>query len=183
MNCNFGLSERDLQYIRTISFDTDNQYLFGTIRQNTLTMSLRLNLSITPNLTLQYWGQPFISAGKYSEFKKITDPRAEQYAERFHTFTSDEITFSESTGMFDITDEEGLNYSFYNPDFNVKEFKSNLIARWEFIPGSTLYIVWSQGRSGYNPSGLFDIRQDVTGMFDIHPHDVFLIKISYRFGL
>ena len=183
LNCNFGLSERDLQYIRTISIDTDEQYLFGTIRQNTLVMSLRLNLSITPNLTLQYWGQPFISAGKYSEFKKITDPRAEQYTERFHTFTSDEIGLNETTGMFNINDEEGFNYSFYNPDFNVKEFKSNLVARWEFIPGSTIYIVWSQGRSGYDPSGIFDIRQDVTGMFDIHPHDVFLIKISYRFGL
>jgi hypothetical protein len=183
LNGNFSLAERDLQYVRTIYLEPDNQYLFGTIRQHTLIISLRLNLSITPNLTLQYWGQPFISSGKYSGFKKITDPRAEKYTERFHTFAPDEIALNETTGMLDITDEEGLNYSFYNPDYNVKEFKSNLVARWEFVPGSTLYIVWSQGRSGYNSNGIFDIRQDVNDMFDIHPHDVFLIKISFRFGL
>jgi len=89
---------------------------------------------------------------------------------------------NETTGMFEIMDEEGLSYSFYNPDFNIKEFKSNLVARWEFVPGSTLYIVWSQGRSGYDPNGIFDIKQDVNDMFEIHPHNVFLIKISYRFG-
>jgi hypothetical protein len=145
--------------------------------------SIRLNLSITPTLTLQYWGQPFISVGEYSEFKKITDPHAEQYTDRFHIFSSDEITYDETTLMYNITDEDGLSYSFYNPDFNFKEFKSNLVARWEFIPGSTLYIVWSQGRSGYDPNGTFDITQDMNDMFEVHPHDVFLIKISYRFGL
>jgi len=180
---NFSIAKRDLQYIKTIMLEPENQYIFGTMRQNTMMISLRINLCITPNLTLQYWGQPFISAGKYSEFKKITDPHAEQYADRFHTFTSDEIAWNDTSGMYDITDENGLSNSFYHPDFNFKEFKSNLILRWEFVPGSTLYIVWSQGRSGYNPNGIFDIKQDVGDMLDIHPHDVFLIKISYRFGL
>jgi hypothetical protein len=183
LSANFTLTNRDLQYVTTISYEPDNQYIFGTLIQNTLIFSLRLNLNITPNLTLQYWGQPFISVGKYSEFKKITDPHAEQYADRFHTFTSDEIAWNDTSGMYDITDENGLSYSFYYPDFNFKEFKSNLILRWEFVPGSTLYIVWSQGRSGYDPNGIFDIKQDVNDMFEIHPHNVFLIKISYRFGL
>lgn len=183
LNSNFTMSDRDLQYVTTISHEPDNRYIFGTINQNTLMFSIRLNLSITPTLTLQYWGQPFISVGEYSEFKKITDPHAEQYADRFHTFSSDEIAYNETTFMYNITDEDGLSYSFYNPDFNFKEFKSNLVARWEFIPGSTLYIVWSQGRSGYDPNGIFDITQDMNDMFAVHPHDVFLIKISYRFGL
>jgi len=183
LNSNFTMSDRDLQYVTTISHEPDNRYIFGTINQNTLMFSIRLNLSITPTLTLQYWGQPFISVGEYSEFKKITDPHAEQYTDRFHIFSSDEITYDETTLMYNITDEDGLSYSFYNPDFNFKEFKSNLVARWEFIPGSTLYIVWSQGRSGYDPNGTFDITQDMNDMFEVHPHDVFLIKISYRFGL
>jgi hypothetical protein len=85
--------------------------------------------------------------------------------------------------MYNVRDIDGLSYSFYNPDFNFKEFKSNLVARWEFVPGSVVYIVWSQGRSGYNPDGIFDLKKDVSDMFEIHPHDIFLIKISYRFGL
>ncbi len=183
IDCNFSLGNRELQYVKTILLEPENQYVFGSINQNTLVFSLRINFSITPTLTLQYWGQPFISAGKYSEFKKITDPHAEKFTDRFHTFSPDEIAFDESTLMYNVTDEDGLSYSFYNPDFNFKEFKSNLVARWEFIPGSVIYIVWSQGRSGYHPTGIFDIRQDVSDMFDIHPDDIFLIKISYRFGL
>jgi hypothetical protein len=183
LDCNFSLGDRDLQYVKTISLAPEHQYIFGTINQNTLVFSLRLNLSITPTLTLQYWGQPFISAGKYSEFKKIIDPHAEKFADRFRTYSPDEIALDETTLMYNVTDEDGLNYSFYNPDFNFKEFKSNLVARWEFVPGSVIYIVWSQGRSGYKPDGIFDIGQDVSDMFKIHPHDVFLIKISYRFGL
>jgi hypothetical protein len=179
---NFNLSERDLQYITTINHEQGNRYIFGAIRQNTLIMSLRLNLSITPNLTLQYWGQPFISVGKYRGFKKITNPHAEQYPDRFRTFTSEEIAFNDTSLMYNITDEDGLNYSFYNPDFNFKEFKSNLVIRWEFVPGSTLYIVWSQGRSGYHPDGVFDIKQEINDLLEARPYDIFLIKISYRFG-
>jgi hypothetical protein len=183
LNCNFYLGDRDLQYVKTISAGTENQYIFGSISQNTLVFSMRLNLSITPTLTLQYWGQPFLSSGKYSEFKKISDPHAQLYADRFHSYSPDEITFDETTLMYNVTDEDGLSCSFYNPDFNFKEFKSNLVARWEFVPGSVIYIVWSQGRSGYVPNGKFDLKQDISDMFDTHPHDVFLIKISYRFGL
>jgi len=183
LDCNFNMANSELQYVKTIYLEPENQYIFGTINLKTLVLSLRLNLSITTTLTLQYWGQPFISAGKYKEFKKITDPHAQQYSDRFHSYSPTEIAFDESTLMYNVTDQDGLSYSFYNPDFNFKEFKSNLVARWEFVPGSTLYFVWSQGRSGYKPDGIFDIKQDMSDMFAIHPYDVFLIKISYRFGL
>ena len=71
----------------------------------------------------------------------------------------------------------------YNPDFNVKEFKSNFVARWEYKPGSTLFIVWSQGRNGYDPNGEFDLGRDMNDLFDVQPHNIFLIKFSYRFVL
>ena len=183
LSSNFNLENRELQYVTTQYYEPDDQYIFATIYQQTLRFSIRLNFNITPNFTLQYWGQPFISVGEYTEFKKITDPHAEQYADRFHTFTSDEIKWNEITEQYDITDGTELSYSIDNPDFNIKEFKSNFVARWEFIPGSTIYVVWSQGRSGYDPNGVFDFKQDVNDMFDNHPHDVFLIKFSYRFRL
>jgi hypothetical protein len=178
-----NLSNRILQYITTMSFEPDDRYLFASIDQKTLRLSLRLNFSITPNFTIQYWGQPFISAGKYSEFKKITNTRAAKYTDRFHTFTEEEIIWDGINEVYQVTEGPDMSYTIDNPDFNIKEFKSNLVARWEYVPGSTLYLVWSQGRSRYNPDGDFDIQQDMSDMFDTHPHDVFLIKFSYRFGL
>src|SRR4030043_638299 len=71
-----NLTSRDLQYVDTRVLDLDNQFIFATLDQKTLRLSLRLNFNITPNLTLQYWGQPFISVGKYDNFKKITDTHA-----------------------------------------------------------------------------------------------------------
>ncbi|UCG26902.1 MAG: carbohydrate binding family 9 domain-containing protein, partial [Bacteroidales bacterium] len=81
------LSERDLQYITVREYGGDARYIFGSIDQKTLVLSLRLNYSITPNLTIQYWGQPFVSAGKYDDFKMITDPKAETYSDLFHVYT------------------------------------------------------------------------------------------------
>ena len=82
-------------------------------------------------------------------------------------------------------DENGdgtADYSFADPDFNFREFRSNLVIRWEYIPGSALYVVWSQGRTGFLPTGDFSFR-DVDGLFGLHPYDVFLVKFSYCFQL
>jgi hypothetical protein len=178
-----NLNNRDLQYIQTESYEPEDQYIFASIKQKTLRLSLRLNFNIGPNLSIQYWGQPFISAGKFSDFKKITNPHASEYADRFHIFDENEISWDNINETYLIIDGPDLSYSIDNPDFNVKEFKSNFVIRWEYVPGSTLYVVWSQGRDRYNPYGEFDIDRDVNDMFDIHPHDIFLIKLSYRFVL
>ena len=177
------LTSRNLQYVDTRVLDPDNQFIFATLDQKTLRLSLRLNFNITPNLTLQYWGQPFISVGKYDNFKKITGTHAEEYTDRYYIFTDDEFKWNDSINSYQITDIPGFKYPIENPDFHIKEFKSNFVARWEFIPGSTLYFVWSQGRARDNPNGEFDLKQDICDMFDIHPHDIFLIKFSYRFVL
>jgi len=78
------------------------------------------------------------------------------------------------------------DYTISKPDFNVKEFLSNLVIRWEYNPGSSLYLVWSQTRSGYNGTGNMDLLNNLGDLFDSgnnKPHNVFLIKFSYRFGL
>jgi len=178
-----SFNDRDLQYIHTEPYGSGDQYIFAAINQRTLRMSLRFNFNIGPNLSFQYWGQPFISAGKFSEFKKITYPHAGEYTDRFHVFDDSEIAWDNIDEVYRINDGPDLSYSIDNPDFNVKEFKSNFVIRWEYVPGSTVYFVWSQGRNRYNPNGEFDLNQDVRDMFDAHPHDIFLIKLSYRFGL
>jgi hypothetical protein len=75
------------------------------------------------------------------------------------------------------------DYAFGRPDFNFRQFRSNLVLRWEYVPGSALYVVWSQGRTGYLPDGSFEYGRDVQGLFDTHPQNVFLVKFSYCFHL
>lgn len=181
----FEIQKEELQYVGEQNFDAKKRYLFAQIDQKTLGLTLRLNCSLTPDLSIQYYGQPFISAGKYSRFRYITNSRAKAYKDRFHIYRGDEISYDEEIRLFHI--DEDRNGSFYysieNPNFNFLEFRSNLVIRWEYRPGSVLFLVWSQGRTGYLSNGNFSFENDFQELFDIHPHNVFLIKISYCFNL
>jgi hypothetical protein len=179
----------EMQYVTTTSMWSMIElsyprYVFASIDQKILGMSLRVDYSITPDLSIQYWGQPFFGSGKYTDFKMITDPVADEFNNRYHIYTPAQISFSD--GLYSINEDltGGTDYSFENPDFNVSEFLHNLVIRWEFLPGSTAYLVWSQNREYYTESGLFDFRQQSKDLF-VHnkPFNVFLIKFSYRFGL
>ncbi len=173
----------ELMYVTTREFSIANRYLFGTIRQNTVSASFRINLNLTPDLSLQYWGQPFISSGKYDEFKRITDPRADEYQNRFHEFDGGEINYDSGTGEYHIS--EGAlhhSYSFRDPNFNVREFLSNMVLRWEYLPGSSLYLVWSQNRHSRVTDGSFDLGRDLDHLFGTRPGNIFLVKLSYRIG-
>lgn len=75
------------------------------------------------------------------------------------------------------------DYAFANPDFNFREFRSNLVLRWEYVPGSALYVVWSQGRTSVLGDGSFDLGRGFDDLFGLHPHNVFLVKFSYCFQL
>ncbi len=182
---NYNINRRDMQYVTEQYFNDEERYIFAGINQKVLGMSLRLNLSLTPNLTIQYWGQPFIAACKYSDFKRITNNLTDDYTDRFHTFSGDEITYYKDYDYYaideDLDSEE--DYFWEDPDFNVKEFRSNLVARWEYIPGSTVFLVWSQSRDGSDPTGDFSLNKDIGDLLDITPYNVFLVKFSYRFGL
>ena len=83
----------------------------------------------------------------------------------------------------DENQDGSIDYSFDDPNFNFYEFRSNLVVRWEYIPGSTVYLVWSQGRTGDNSMGEFNFREDVESLYSIYPHNVFLIKFSYRISI
>jgi hypothetical protein len=175
----------NLQYVTTKDMNGNTRYIFAHIRQQVVEMSIRLNFSILPNLNIQFWGQPFIASGKYDEFKYITDPKAADFTDRYHSYTDNEITYDEENHIY-MVDENGdssPDYFFFNPDFNFKSFKSNLVIRWEFVPGSNLYLVWSQNREGYDPDGDLHLGTDLKTLYSEYPTNVFLIKFSYRFRL
>lgn len=180
----------ELQYVDTLessgpSIDDSTRYVFAAIDQKTLSVTVRLNYSITPELSIQFYGQPFISAGNYRDFKHITDSKAAQFANRFYTFGADQMSYNsmDSTYLVDENFDGQGNFSFENPNFNFMQFRSNLVLRWEYFPGSTVYLVWSQGRTQTGESGDFRFGRDFRNLFRVTPHDVFLVKFTYRFGL
>ncbi|MEZ5071406.1 MAG: DUF5916 domain-containing protein [Bacteroidales bacterium] len=173
----------ELQYVDHPSLDNLDRYIFGRIDQKVFGMSLRLDLILSPELTIQYWGQPFLAAGGYSDFKYITDPAADRFTDRFHLFGEEEIQYIGDEGVYQVTEaSSGARYDFGNPDFNVREFLSNLVLRWEYRPGSFLYLVWTQNRSGFDAGGQFDFRNDFSSLWDLHPTDAVMVKLSYRLG-
>jgi Domain of unknown function (DUF5916)/Carbohydrate family 9 binding domain-like len=179
------LQKNELQYVSTLGTSENPVYLFGKLDQKTLGITFRVNYTINPELSIEYYGQPFIAGGKYTDYKKITQPDADAFRERFHTFTPSEISFDAANNQY-IIDENGdgsSDWTISNPDFKFRQFRSNLVVRWEYSPGSTLYLVWSQGRTGSDADGSFSYANDMKNLFQITPHNVFLIKFSYWFAL
>lgn len=181
----YNANRNNLQFVSNIKTEAGMRYINASLDQKTFSLALRANLNLTPDLTIQYWGRPFISTGKYTDFKYITDSRADVYTERFHQFTTQQIQYNSENQTY-LVDENlsGLtDYSFRNPDYKALFFQSNLVLRWEYLPGSTLFLVWSQGRNDYFIDGGFSFFDDTRDLYRIHPHNVFLIKISYRLGI
>lgn len=183
----FSKSYSGLQYVtNNIDFGDQHRYIFASIDRKTVSTSFRVNLNLSPNLTFQYWGQPFIATGKYYDHKYITDPSADRYRDRFIVFTDDQLSRDGDSYRIDENRDNTVDYSFDRKDFNVQEFLSNLVIRWEYNPGSSLYFVWSQTRNDFNNSGHLRFMDDLGELFsskDEKPHNIFLIKFSYRFGL
>lgn len=174
-----------LQYITTSGSPDGTRYVFGELDMRTMSLTFRLNYTIRPELTVEYYGQPFVSAGKYSNFCKIADPGADRYTYRFMVFPDEDI-HPDASGSGYVVDENNDNisdFTFANPDFNFRQFRSNLVVRWEYLPGSTIYLVWSQGRTSSGDSGLYSYRSDIKELFNVKPHNVFLLKFSYWFTL
>jgi hypothetical protein len=181
---NYMLSYDELQYVDQQNFGSQPRYIYGTINQKIVGMSFRLNFNLTPDLTFQYWGQPFVAYGSYNNFKYITDPMASDYHNRFAGYTPDQIhDYGDGNYYIDENTDGSDDYLFGKPDFNFREFLSNLVLRWEYNPGSSIYLVWSQTRSNSDYTGSVDYSNDMDYLFSTKPHNVFLIKFSYRFGL
>lgn len=181
----YDIQNNKLQYVRSEKTGNDTRYLFGTLDQKTFAFIFRANYTITPELTIEYYGQPFVSAGKYSSFKRITVPDADKFNDRYHVFSPNEITYNSTENNYIIDENaDGVDdYSFGNPDYNFRQFRSNLVVRWEYLPGSTIYLVWSQGRTSSGNEGVFSYGSDMKDLFHETPHNVFLVKFSYWFSL
>lgn len=181
----YRINDDKLQFIENIEYNNETNYVNGTIAQRTLSMSMRLNYTINPNLTIQYYGEPFISRGRYSEFKTVVNPQADSFKDRIQLFNTNQITLdtNDDSYLIDSNTDGTTDYQFGNPDFSYVQFRSNLVMRWEYIPGSEVFLVWSQGVSGNaDPEDkLFKgLDNQILGE---KKDNTFLIKVTYRFML
>ncbi len=175
----------DLQYVDTIETSRGPRYLMGRIAQKNLALVLRFDYCLTPNLSIQYYGQPFVAAGDYTHFKSVTRPRAQKHTDQFATFSGEQIRYDAESSQYVIDDDsDGVeDFRFDKPDYNFLQFRSNLVLRWEYRAGSTLFLVWSQGRTDVIEEGRFSYRQDMRDLFNVYPDNVFLVKCNYWFSL
>lgn len=177
----YTINNDKLQFIDNIDVDEGVRYLNGEIEQRTLGMSLRLNYTINPNLTIQYWGQPFISRGRYTNFKQVTNAMAKDFNNRFTTYTDDQLVLAGDVYNVDENLDGLTDFSFDDPDFSFVQFRSNLVLRWEYIPGSEVFLVWSQdiSQDGNPQDGLFkNLDDNILG--GDKPQNIFLLKATYR---
>src|SRR3989442_908878 len=133
-------------------------YLFAHLDQLTTSTTFRVDYTATPTLTVQVYASPFVTKGRWSNVRELSStPRASRYDDRFQPFTG-----------------PGPG------DFNIKFFNSNFVVRWEYRPGSTLFLVWNQGRDDFEPTkGTRDVTGDFKKLFNAYPRNTFLIKASY----
>ncbi len=176
-------NQQELQYVTTGSYNSNARYINASLDQDTFNLSLRLNYTLSPTMSIQYYGSPFISRGRYTNFKHITNSLANKFTDRFQPYASNQITYDgvSDSYLVDENTDTVTDYTIGNPNFSFIQFQSNLVARWEYIPGSEIFLVWSQGLTGSgNPMDklLPSLRENIAGQ---KPHDIFLIKATYRF--
>ncbi|HEU4521872.1 MAG TPA: DUF5916 domain-containing protein, partial [Thermoanaerobaculia bacterium] len=169
----YGHSINRVMYVGTF-FDPSyaptfgQRYVFAEIDQKTLDLGIRTEWTVSAALSFQLYVQPFIASGNYDDYRQLVRARDDDF-EPLHTIGYDERS-NEHT--FDT-------HSFSNPDFNLRSVRGSAVVRWEFRPGSALYVVWNENRSDVAPIGDFRFRRDIGALPDAPSRDVFLIKISY----
>jgi len=176
------------QYVRTVADPAavatyGGRYVFGEIDQTEWSMTTRVNLMINPRMSLQIFAQPLLSVGRYGSFKQAAAPRTftfQRYGVDLGTIGFDPVS---RTYLVDPAGGDGgTPFSFGDPNFNFKSLRVNAVFRWEFKPGSTFYLVWTQRREDYARPGQFDFGSDVSSMVHAPADNVVMAKVSYWFS-
>ncbi len=171
------------QYITAIPDSTGGapHYVFGGLSQTELSAAIRLNWTYSPTLSLQLYAQPLISAGRYDYYRELAKPRSASFI-RYGRDNGSTIAYVDSTNSYTV-DPDGPGpaqpMSFGNQSFNFKSLRGNAVLRWEYMPGSTLYFVWTQSRSAADDNGDFRLGPSMRGMLRAPAENIFMIKATY----
>jgi hypothetical protein len=158
------------------------RYVFGRIDQKMLSSEIRLNWIFDPRLSLQLYLQPFIAVGKYDRFKELAKPKSYSYS----AYGDGPSTIAREGELYTV-DPDGAGpaapFSFGNPDFNMKSLRGTMVFRWEYRPGSLIYLVWTQNRADFANPGEFRLRRDFGDLLRAPGDNIFLVKVSYRWNI
>ena len=170
------------------------RYVFGGLDQTTISLDARVNVTFTPDLSLQLYVEPFISTGDYDRLKEFERPGAFRFLE----YGRDAGTVSPAGDGGFTVDPDGADpggvgnvppFFVADEDFSYRSLLGNAVLRWEWRQGSTLFLVWQQrridSRTGHIAGGVdewvgdFDLNRDVGDMFGTRPDNIFVLKMSY----
>jgi hypothetical protein len=162
------------------------RYLFSELLQTSLDATVRMDVALSPNLTVQWYLQPFIAAGDYVRFKELAEPETYNFL-NYGVDGASTIEYDRGSSTYTV-DPDGPDgpadpITFGNPDFRVRSLRSNLVVRWEYMPGSTLFVVWNHGRSGYASDPTLSLFDEIGGVFTDTMQNSFLVKVNYWLSL
>jgi len=151
------------QWFGNYTEDGATRYTFAHLDQTTVSLNLRVNYTLTPDLTFELYGEPFTSSGTYTDLREVgPTPDAARYDDRFLPYPTPA--------------DAATSFSF-------SQLRTNAVVRWEYRPGSTLFVVWAHGREGSAEDGRRQSWQaDFRDLFDRHPDNTFLVKVAYWFN-
>lgn len=188
LSANARLTEAidDVQYVATARASDGPSRVLGWIDQEVWALTFRANLTLTPELTVHYYGGPFIATGCDANFRKATHTLTPPYEDRLYRYADSEIAHDWEVSSYRVTEGSGgpgATYAFSNPDFSFRQFRSNLVVRCEYKPGSSLCVVWSQGRTDNEAAWEGSFRGNRAELWRAQPDNVVLVKLSYWFSL
>ncbi len=174
------------------------RYLFGELERRTVSMQARINWTFSPKLSFQLFAQPLLSSGDYVTYKQLVAPRTYDF-DAFEEGPFSRVDGVVSCGGGQVCseiredgyrwqnvdfDEDGeTDYSFRDKDFNVRSLVGNAVLRWEYLPGSTMFLVWQRRQAGRVMVGDFDFERDLEALWDAPSDDRFMIKVNYWLGI
>jgi hypothetical protein len=151
------------------------RYVFASLDRTELSAGIRVNWTFTPVMSLQLYMQPLVSAGDYGDFRALHAPRTYD----FDVYTQAGGTYDSTTHTIYPNGAGGNAIALDNFDFNFRSLRGNAVLRWEYLPGSTLFLVWTHGRQDVDGVGSFRLNYSLDRMFAHQPDNLFMVKVSY----
>lgn len=178
-----------LQYLTSVNDATDaafygRRYVLSGLKQQQLALDTRLNVTFSPRMTLELYAQPFFASGHYAQFKEFTAPRSANFV-TFGTDVGSVTVVRDSAGAIAryTIDADGTGasapFSFGNPDFTQRSLRGNAVFRWEYHPGSVLYVAWTHSRFSQDGNGALDFTRERDALLAAHPDNILLVKASW----
>jgi hypothetical protein len=186
----FSRAENGAQYVQTVP-DTfarafyGNRYVFAQLVEKTVAMETRFNVTFSPVLTLELYMQPLLASAAYSGYREFAAPRQLRKLVYGVDVGSDSVPAGAPKQHWIDPDGPGPSPKFLitDPTFTLRSLRGNAVLRWEYRPGSTLFLVWTRSGSSELTRGDIDFGGDAGALFQGPSSNIFLLKVNYWLGI